>query len=396
MKKIYVLFLVFLSLTLIGCNKDKGSNLTTNVWTGQTDTQTNVESWVVDTNWENQVLEKSKIQEIMDEIKINLGEGAWEIKSDEFEWRDLNSKASKVKGFSIFDTSFDNELESFFRTWSWSVNNIADSTEQSVYWYQKDDVVCLIENNFEANWDTVGQVSTKVNCWQLENIEIPQINTQNPPKSDDLVANTLSIDAFWEEPFWNINLNWDNLSFTSPNSQREYVWTTMKQGNDFVYNWNWETWSIKVTIKEEKCVDNSIWDEHRYKVSLVIDWNINREWCWDLWAITASPSKKVKSLYEDSFFDLWKTWPINELEKRINLEIDEDEAEYTINEYNDKYLQVWISFPVWWYVLILKNTDTWWIKVAWFQDIDDELCEKINQEHNEIIDWEIFYNCAKW
>lgn len=380
MKKIYILSLIVISFLLFWCKNNDNPTINWN----------NNQTWQINNNW-NQDTGKSKEQEIVESIAKIVWKTEWDVKSKDFEWVKKNFETVNLKGFYVFTDNSDPQMWDYFSNWNSDINNIADSMESSTMWYKKDNIVCKIYNNFKTESDIVKQISTEVFCWALNDESTNDNNSgeefANTDEEDNMYKDYLNMDAFWEEPSWSLSLAWHDLSFESPSSKRRYSWHTQKEGNEYIYEWTWDSWNIKAIVKEEKCTDSSIWNTHKYKVSLIIDWNIKREWCWD----------KVDWLFGDPFFQFDKTWPISELKEKTNFDFEDDkDAKYTINYFDNRYLLVWITYPVWGHMLVLKNTSNWWVEVVWFQDTSDDVCETLNQENPNILEWDVFANCPKW
>lgn len=95
-------------------------------------------------------------------------------------------------------------------------------------------------------------------------------------------ANKQNLTAFWVEPFWDLDISWNQMSFFEMEMQ-DYenritvpvvleAWET----GVFMFEAEWITWEFR----EEDCLDWGKWDIHYYTVE-VSYWEKQLLGCWD-------------------------------------------------------------------------------------------------------------------
>lgn len=195
-----------------------------------------------------------------------------------------------------------------------------------IFWCNKDD---NINDNNTQSWQT--------HTWTIK--ELSQENWK-----------IIKLLAFWEEPFWDLEINWDKLIFNwaALTEAKNYDIKLSQNWENYAFFWNWISWEFIM----EQCVDNSIWDVHNYKVKLnVLDTDF--EWCWDINSKEEMLSL-VREMIQEEFLSKYPNiWELEE----ASFDWKTDTTSYTID---------WYIFPdkqvdfVWnWWEESMFNTADW-------------------------------------
>lgn len=195
-----------------------------------------------------------------------------------------------------------------------------------IFWCNKDD---NINDNNTQSWQT--------HTWTIK--ELSQENWK-----------IIKLLAFWEEPFWDLEINWDKLIFNwaALTEAKNYDIKLSQNWENYAFSWNWISWEFIM----EQCVDNLIWDVHNYKVKLnVLDTDF--EWCWDINSKEEMLSL-VREMIQEEFLSKYPNiWELEE----ASFDWKTDTTSYTID---------WYIFPdkqvdfVWnWWEESMFNTADW-------------------------------------
>lgn len=100
--------------------------------------------------------------------------------------------------------------------------------------------------------------------------------------------------AFWTEPFWTIDIEWDNLYYggqeINENNKIDYSLIARenmrvkfsKENSILKFSWKQIVWKIL----EKECEDDAKWDTHKYTIEFIKNW-WDYKWCgdWDIWRL---------------------------------------------------------------------------------------------------------------
>lgn len=197
------------------------------------------------------------------------------------------------------------------------------------------------------------------------------------------------------EPSWAISIEDNILRYSSPETYNEVldtieeiIYTTTKKQDENNFYFKGE--NIKVEFVQENCITDWRWDTLMYTVTLIKEGDMVYRWC---------GYRVDKNIANDDFFVMWKEKPIKDLEKKLDFYFFEasdsrEDIYFSISDIYKNYImfqitdQSGIGFSS-----LFKKEGQIWTQVWEGQDIDEEICEKINNNYVDIIHWGIFADC---
>jgi len=120
-------------------------------------------------------------------------------------------------------------------------------------------------------------------CFDKKNPEIiddcilPEDCAANEPIKEDLSEKYLT--AFWTEPYWDLEISWWILKFSSPihETDLEVPVTIQQEWENYYFTWE----EIEGEFIKKDCIDWWKWDLHYYTVWIAKFREYYYEWCWD-------------------------------------------------------------------------------------------------------------------
>jgi len=120
-------------------------------------------------------------------------------------------------------------------------------------------------------------------CFDKKNPEIiddcilPEDCAANEPIKEDLSEKYLT--AFWTEPYWDLEISWWILKFSSPihETDLEVPVTSQQEWENYYFTWE----EIEGEFIKKDCIDWWKWDLHYYTVWIAKFREYYYEWCWD-------------------------------------------------------------------------------------------------------------------
>jgi len=99
----------------------------------------------------------------------------------------------------------------------------------------------------------------------------------NEPIKEDLSEKYLT--AFWTEPYWDLEISWWILKFSSPihETDLEVPVTIQQEWENYYFTWE----EIEGEFIKKDCIDWWKWDLHYYTVWIAKFREYYYEWCWD-------------------------------------------------------------------------------------------------------------------
>lgn len=197
------------------------------------------------------------------------------------------------------------------------------------------------------------------------------------------------------EPFWDIKIQDNILSYSSPETYDEetdsikaitYTITKTQDGNNYYFEWK----DVNTEFIKKDCITDWVWDTLDYTVKLVREWDMVYKWC---------GYRIDENIANDEFFIIWKEKPIKDLEKKLDIKLFEDSDSredifFSISDLYKNYVMFSITDQSWmgYSTLCKKEWDSW--KQIWEgQDISEEACQNIKENYSDIIHWRIFADC---
>ena len=229
---------------------------------------------------------------------------------------------------------------------------------------------------------------------------------KNINSNDDYILNLV-----WDEPFWNITIDKNKLSFSAPNSL-SIVWCREKDWyffceRDVAIEKKWEEYvfkakDVKWKIYPKDCFGLS---ERMYKYSVDVIFNDEKkvEWCWEEKQAYATWDNTLKNGQKGKTKDLEKALGINVTDdlKAGNYTVEDIYGYYAIfsldnfNLIEDK--KSWKSSDNEWkdVLLVMKKTDKWWKQIWKIWESYRDTCKNVANESTKLWDLSIFEGCKQ-
>ncbi len=179
--------------------------------------------------------------------------------------------------------------------------------------------------------------------------------------------------ASWSEPFWNIKIVWNKLTYSFPGEKKvenkNYKLNSLKrEWENMIFEWE----KVKVNFEKKTCLSDWLGIELPYTVELNIE-NKTYKWCWE----------EVL----DDFFVEWKTGKCNEIAKKTGLDRDDIkvDCEYSISAIYWPYFEVWFTYEIWWYIWVYKKTSDAYETVWEGQDVGIKDCVNVVNNHSRLV-----------